>query len=503
MPIPFNDSSFRDSMASNQKNVFLSPFPFRKLILQTAISAFLSFLTFAFGFLRVYYFSRKFSMEDFGVLSLLLTLSAFLIYIFTIGSFQFLFKSATEGPESNRSAFWPSLFLTIVISLFFTVVTFFWSAEISMLLNLSSFTKELELIILATASTSIMMVFLYHHYGLGRNNFQNFLQFLRGSLWVILSILFSLYFSLSLIQIFVIINLTMALILLLAFPWRELNILLPIKIKRDALSRLLRYCLPLLPYFAGAWGIPLIVRTQLNIYDGAREVAIFSVAYTLMEIIFMFVSTISATISPYFFAELKSRSMPGLFYNIMLKYSIVCILLILPFIFLVRYDVIRLIASEKYLISGDYIPILIFFPLLRVLIIVFEQFCLKTSQTVYLGTIYTAGIFFSVSLSAILIPRYSIFGAIYTSLASYLLIFICLYVKQRKIIDYGYINLPALAKFTLVLWATVGALYILDFDNIYKIILLCVTSVFGLILLPILNTQEKNKILELFKIKKK
>jgi O-antigen/teichoic acid export membrane protein len=437
-------------------------------------------------------------MEDFGILSLLLTLSAFLIYIFSLGSFQHVFRAATRNIEDHRSAFWPAVLLTLATSLLLTGCTFLWSQEIAGLFNLEAYQREMQLTMLGTASTSVMIVFLYHHYGLGRNNFQNFLQFLRGSLWVIVAIVLSLFFHLSLIDIFVVFNLSMVAIVLLALPWKEWSMLRPIEIKKASLLKLLRYCIPLLPYFAGAWGIPLIVRTQLNIHDGAREVAIFSVAYTLMEIVFMFISTITATISPYFFGQSDSDR-PGLFYNIMLKYSILCILLVVPFIFVLRYDIILLVASEKYLMSGDYIPILIFFPLLRILIIVFEQYCLKMSQTFYLGVVYSISIILSLILSAILIPQYSVLGAIYTSIGSYLVILILLYIKQRTIIDFQYLDIPTLAKLTLVLGGVSALVFFSGMHIIYKIMLLGSAAILGLFLLPVFNEQERNKIVGLFK----
>jgi O-antigen/teichoic acid export membrane protein len=84
---------------------------FKKILLQGIISAILSFLTFAFGFLRVYYFSKKLPMEDFGVFSLLLLVSAFLMYLFTFGSFQFLFKYVAERHRETRAAFWAAIFV--------------------------------------------------------------------------------------------------------------------------------------------------------------------------------------------------------------------------------------------------------------------------------------------------------------------------------------------------------------------------------------------------------
>lgn len=437
-------------------------------------------------------------MEDFGILSLLLTLSAFLIYLLTIGSFQYLFRAASQDESHHRFAFWSSILVTAALSSILTISTYIWGGSIASLFNLDTHVYELQLTIVGTSLTSIMIVCLYYHYGLGRNNFQNFLQFLRGSLWVAVAILASVFIDLSLLHILVIFNVSIAVVLLLAFPWSEWKVLVPPVINKESFLQLIRYCLPLLPYFAGAWGIPLIVRSQLNVILGAREVAIFTVAYTLMEIVFMFISTIVSTISPYFFAQ-TDADRPGLFYNIMLKYSIVCIVLIVPFILLLRYDIILLVASRKYLMSGDYVPILLFFPLLRILIIVFEQYCLKSAQTVYLGIVYTAGIVLSIVLSFALIPAYSILGAIYTSIAAYLAILLLLYIKQHKLIDFEYLNVVALTKLTAVLCGLSILLFFADFHNIIKVAILGIASVISLFLLPIFNEQEKNKITGLFK----
>ena len=473
------------------------------MFIQTAVSVFFSFCTFAFGFLRVYYFSKHLSMEEFGVLSLLLTVSAFLLYAFTLGSYQYLFKSVNDGDLARKTAFWASALVTISISSVGILVTYLFIGPIASLLNLSAYQQELKLIVLATASTAVMTIFLYYHYGLGRNNFQNFLQFLRGSLWVIVAILYSYYFNLSLTAILVTVNLCMCVIILVAVPWKELSFLFSCRIHQIGFSKLLGYCVPLFPYFAGVWGIPMIVRTQLNIHEGAKQVAVFSVAYTLMEIVFMFISTITSTLSPYFFAEQHNTSKPGLFYNIMLKYSCLSVMLIVPFIFVLRYDIITLVASEKYRIAGDYIPLLIFFPLLRVLIIVFEQFYLRAAQTVYLGIIYAVGIPLSFLLSFLLIPLYSVFGAIYASLASYLFLFACLYFRQRRILDIAYLKVPAMLLLGGIICLTVFALGLIDVLSFYKVIPLGIVMVLSVAFLPVLSGEEKIKILSLLKIRKK
>ncbi len=441
-------------------------------------------------------------MEEFGVLSLLLTVSAFLLYIFTLGSFQYLFKGVNEGDEKRRSTFWSSAILTIGISLFGLLITYLFLDGISNYLELTAYKEELFLMVLASATTAVMTIFLYYHYGLGRNNFQNFLQFLRGSLWVIVSIVVALFLDLKLIHILWIINLAMIVILLFSAPWNEAKDLLQGRGKDLEFNKLFRYCLPLMPYFAGVWGIPMIVRTQLNINDGAKNVAIFSMAYALMEIVFMFISNITATLSPHFFAETVNDQKPGLFYNIMLKYSILSIVLIVPFIFMLRTDLILLVASEKYLIAANYIPLLIFYPLLRVLIIVFEQFYLKESQTIYLGVIYIVSMIASFILAIVLIPQYSIYGAIAASLISYLIIFVSLFVKQREIVDHVYLKIPAIILLTLILWACVYGLGYLNFSNWLKAFPLGLMAIASVYFLPILNEQEKTKLAVLLKLKK-
>lgn len=441
-------------------------------------------------------------MADFGILSLLLTISAFLLYVFTLGSFQFLFKSVNEGAEECKSALWASAILTAGIGLVGVLITYLFIYPISKVLGLTGYEDELLLIVLVSATTSVMTVFLYYHYGFGRNNFQNFLQFLRGSLWVIVAIVISLLFDLNLKNTLWIINGSMIFILLLSIPWSELKLLTEIKVNHINFSKLFAYCIPLLPYFAGVWGIPMIIRTQLNIYDGAKNVAIFSVAYTLMEIVFMFISTITATLSPYFFAETENNQKPGLFYNIMLKYSIVSIVLIVPFVFMLRNDIILLVASEKYLVASKYIPLLIFFPLLRVLIIVFEQYLLKHSQTLYLGAVYALGMLVSFILAIILIPRFSIYGAITASLTAYLCVFISLFIKQRKIVDVEYLRFPAIIGVALILWATVFALGLLNVSNWLKIVPLGIAAFACVYFLPVFNEQEKDKLMLLLKLKK-
>ncbi len=479
----------------------MSAVPYRRVFFQTIVSVLLSVLTFAFGFVRVYFFSKELSMEQFGVLSLLLTMSSFMVYILTLGSFQYLFRNVNTDVEKCRPAFWISILATAALSLLSVLIVTLFGHKIANALNLKDYYFELVLMIVGTGLTSIMTVLQYFHYGLSRNNLQNFLQFLRGSLWVVVSVVTGVLFGLSLVKILIIFNVCIAFVLLLSIPWRELYFLMPLVVSRQSVQELWKYCLPLLPYFAGVWGIPMIVRSQLNIYQGAKEVALFSVAYTLMEIVFMFVSTISNTLTPYFFSELKEDNKPGLFYNLMLKCSVVAILLILPFIFILRYDIILIVSSEKYLPAGDFIPLLIFFPLLRVLITVFEQYFLKVSKTLYLGITYIIGIVLCLILTIILIPLYSVYGAILASLIAYGLILILLSVKQMKLVDFAYQRIPAQLTLLGILWGMVYLLSFFEFSNFYKIFPLGICALISLFLVPIFDTRERKKFFSLLGLK--
>lgn len=439
-------------------------------------------------------------MEDFGTLSLLLAYSGFLIYLFTLGSFQYLFKKVTEGLDIRKGALWSSLTITALISLLALIISIMFVDPICEALNLLSYKREFVLTILGTATTAIMTVFLFYHYGLGRNNFQNFLQFLRGSLWVIIAIAISFLLDLSLLQVFIMFNLSIFLIMLTAVPWKELSVLIarPITI---SLNPLFKYCIPLLPYFAGVWGIPTIIRSQLNIHEGPKSVALFSVAYTLMEIVFMFISTITSTLSPHFFAEQENENKPAQLYNIMLKYSLLLIVLIVPFMYLTRFDLILLLTSEKYYEAGKYVPLLIAFPLLRILIIVFEQVYLKESKTVFLGLVYTIGMGLSYILSLVLVPKFSVLGGIYASLASYLFLFICLYIKQHQKIDFNYLRPVAIIGLTVILWVGVFVLDLFNIHSFIKAIPLAIIACLALFTLPIFDAFEKNKLLAILRIK--
>lgn len=441
------------------------------------------------------------SMEDFGILSLLLGYSAFLFYVFTLGSFQYLFKCVSKGEEAKRSGVWSTLCLTGIISSFAVIITFLFSKQLCNYLNIRNYETEFILTVLATATTSIMMVFLFYHYGLGRNNFQNLLQFLRGSLWVILSIFIALFMELTLKTTLIIFNIAIFITLLISIPWKELISLAPISLKIISLKPVFKYCLPLLPYFAAVWGIPAIVRTQLNIESGPKDVALFNVAYSLIDIIFMFISTIAGTLSPHFFADDGDASKPALLFNVMMKYSVLLVVLIIPFVYITRYDIILLLTSKNYAAAGDYIPLLILLPFFRILIIVFEQAYLKESKTLFLGVAYTLAILFTLLFSAILIPKYSILGAIYTALGAYFLLFIGLSIKQVQKVDYKYQNLFAVLGLISIIWSSVFLVDLLRINGFLKALPVALVACIGLFTLPVLSTWEREKILSLIKIR--
>lgn len=468
-----------------------------RIFSQTIIAAVASFSLFFLNFARIYYFSKKLSVEEYGILSLFLTISSFLFYFFTLGSFEYIFRSVSK-PKEISNAFWTSVIVTSVVSVVFILITYLFTSEIAQELNIAAYQSEFFILVLSNFIVGLFTLGAFYIYGTGQNNYYNLLKFSK-SFWIILAIGYSLFYDLSIkaiIQIFLVASVIM---LFLSIPYKYIP-KLRIRIRDLDFKPVLRYCLPLIPYFLGFWGMAMVVRLYINLHHGSKILALFSVVYTLLEIVFLLVSSISGTIAPYFYAGEDERT--NKLYNFMLKYSLLFIILTVPFIYILRSEIILFVTKKEYLDAIKYIPLLLILPFLRTFAAIFQQYCLKNNLTAYLGITYFSAIVFLFILSQVLIPTYAIYGAIIAILGTYLLITILLYIKQKSIIDHQQLKIKALIFF-IVLGAVVTYLVeLIPFNsNFWKILPLALGLGILLITLPLFSQQEKDAFQKILKDK--
>lgn len=183
-------------------------------------------------------------------------------------------------------------------------------------------------------------------------------------------------------------------------------------------------------------GLSIIILSQsdrimITLFKGASSTGIYSMAYSISMILIMFNASLDGVWIPWFTNKMNDEkknlinTRVGIYIDIMLVIA-VSILFISP-------EILVLMAPEEYW-SGKYIipPVLIssFLIFLYSLSVNIEYYYQKTKK-IALNTLIAAII--NIVLNLIFIPVYGAIAAAFTTLVSYLILFIMHYIVGKKL----------------------------------------------------------------------
>jgi O-antigen/teichoic acid export membrane protein len=438
---------------------------------QAVFAAIINVVIFCCSIIRVYFFSKGLSVEEFGVMSIMLTASAFGTYFFTLGSFQYVFKNASSK-ENKYLAFKTSLLFSCCISIITYIIFFFFNDYILSMIGLKGYGNIVQQNLLSSFLMSVLMLISFIRLGELKNNEYNLIQLLRQVPWIMICFLVYTFFGkIELQTVFIIINISIFLSILISIKKRDITELL--KTKSFDVRGLFHYSLPLLPYYLGLWGIPMIVRMFIGIYLGYDNLAIFSVSYTMIDMVFLFISSIISTLTPYFFnANLEGDA--KVLYNRMIKLSFIGTLFCLFGVLLLREELVLLITSPKYILAADYLIYLFPLALIKIISLTFEQFYLKESLTKKLGIVYTISILLTFVSAKYAIQYFNVWGAIITAFVPQLVNLILLYSGQKEFLNNRLIKANNLIFLCIFLCVIIALIFLFKIPLAGRIVILCI-----------------------------
>jgi len=190
--------------------------------------------------------------------------------------------------------------------------------------------------------------------------------------------------------------------------------------------------IPLIPH-----NISHIINSQfdrivIDRYVGSAETGIYSFAYNLSMIVTVLLSSINTAWVPWFFEKMEKMD----YSNIKNKGKMFRDIFTIGFglMLLLSPEIVKIMADESYWEGLVILPI-VFLGIYFQFLYTFEvnvEFFLKKTSLISLGTMLSAGI--NVGLNFWLVPKYGYMAAAYTTLISYMFLFIFHYIFTSKVI---------------------------------------------------------------------
>lgn len=218
------------------------------------------------------------------------------------------------------------------------------------------------------------------------------------------------------------------------------------------LKNLLLFSIPIIPGMLSAWVLNLSDRIFIERNFDAVQVGIYSLGYQIAGLVLLFTSAFKSAYDPYFY-KIANTDDSNTAKEKLYKTNYIFVLILLFVTFMVAFfskEVVQIFFSEKYSISAQVIPIVLLGYLFSQNSALLNNmvYQMKKTKVVMYITLFSALV--NIGLNFILIPKFGIMGAAWTTAFSFLVMFVLSYILARRyyFIPYNWkIIIPSLLFF--------------------------------------------------------
>ncbi len=268
------------------------------------------------------------------------------------------------------------------------------------------------------------------------------------------------------------------------------------KIVKEKLTKALKYGLPLVPSAIGGWIMLYSGRIFIEEYSSLHDLGIFNVGFNLSSALLLIIVGFNSAWYPFFFATIKETSGTEIIARTITIYILVLLSIVL-FLNAFSYEVIHIMANQKFWDSYKVIPLLVIGFLFQGLYYMPSSVVLYKKKTHYQAIITLVIAATSLVINFILTPKYGMYGVSATIIYSYFVLFIANYFLSRRYIKipYEYVRLLKLFALFGIVYFLISLINLLEVEYmlLYKLSLITVFPII-LYLSGVFTNNEKEKV---------
>ncbi|MCX7648481.1 MAG: oligosaccharide flippase family protein [Elusimicrobiales bacterium] len=377
------------------------------------------------------------SPDIYGVVATVFSIIAFLNVIYGLGlnqGYMRFFKEKDSLSQTVSVVFFSSFILSFILILLSKPITYVFNLGISnhKLIIYSSLILYFDSLVLIPLTDLRMKHRAYSFV---------FIKIFSIVFNIILNVVFLKYFKMEAEGVFfanVISSFSQLFFLTGYFKY------ITLKFSKSLLKEIFSYSLPYIPSSISSVVIQLIDRPIMMLMLSSYAVGIYQANFRLSIFINLIISMFDFAWRPFVMERLDRTDAKEIFKKVF-DYFVVITIGIWLFLSLFIEDIVKISIGNAYLINPNYwsglsvVPIIMlayFFNGLYVNFMIGSMITKKTHYTMLANLISAA---LSVSFNFILIPKFSIYGAAFSVLISYMFLAVFMYMVNKKIypIDYN------------------------------------------------------------------
>lgn len=475
----------------------------RKIITQISFSLVITILTFVISPILIFSLTRSLTVQEFGAYSLLTATIALTQVLFTSGITQYITtKIPGKSKEEASSTFFHILFIQALLLIIFIILTYIFIGDL--FIRYVTFTDYADLVYLSAwiiVIATFLRTIAYYFLAKKQVVLQVIVNFLKDNLWMLMIIMLFLTSSLSIYKVFNvwIISVIVALLIVLFLLKKDISLLHTKNFmkdyKKESINRFLLFTLPLFLYTISSRLLAVADKYIINYFHGKAMVGIYSLSYSLADVVNTFGMTVLIIFYPYIAEQYNNKKDHQTLLNLSLKYGLVLMLPMISVIMALKKEAILILGGLNYLYGQNILLILIVYPLFSLLTYILYQELLLIGHTKKIAYIYTFGAIINIILNILLIPKYDLYGAAFSTLISYVVMYLYLASKRlpQLITSFTNIKFSRLIIIAIVLALITNFLKPTSYPSLL-IFLIClgILYIISLFVFDVLDKNEKD-----------
>ena len=243
----------------------------------------------------------------------------------------------------------------------------------------------------------------------------------------------------------------------------------------------LSYGIPLIPHTLSGLILLQADRIIINQISGSYETGLYSFAFNVGMIMSVFVTSFNNAWIPIFYKDLKENAYSKI-QNASNKYVKIIFIVTLVLI-LFSKEIVMIMADEKYYDALEIVPIIILGFTMVYLYTLYANYAFYRKKTGLISLFtFIAGVI-NVGLNYLFVPKYGYVAAAWTTLFSYLILFLLHYINVRFILKEQVIKLSNILIQLSLLILLIIVYYNITIESyfselFFRLLLIAVISIF-------------------------
>ncbi|MEN8879606.1 MAG: oligosaccharide flippase family protein [Polaribacter sp.] len=459
---------------------------FKELILHSKNYLSAEFISLLIGFIALPFYTRLLSPSDFGIMSVFISFVTLLSVILGLGIRGAILRYFYEDKGDFYDFFNTNITLSFIIGFILILGFFFFGKTIQ-----SFFEIPLTLLYYGVIiSFFTVFIQLYQAYLQASKksvvlSFQKIIQVVIG---VGFSVLIMYYLAEEKYYGRAYAMLASVLVLTIIIFYR-IRFFFSFSLKKKYIVYSLSFGLPIVLHLISQNILTTFDQVMINNILGEKETGLYSIAYRIGMIQNSIVAATLVAWTPIFYKNINLKKY--LDNNSLTKKYIIIITFITLSLILFSKEILTIFADESYHEALPVIPIVVigYFLFFLYSIYVVHSFYMKKTKFITFTTILVGTI--NVSLNFLLIPIYGYIGAAWSTLISYLILFLIHFIiskyRYKKYIPINFIFLIIPSVLIIIGYFFNSYLIIKDFDFLINIFLKILGMMFFTSILFFLN----------------